>query len=55
MQGKGSASKDVDEFICCCAEVESEGQIAIVEISGGHTQIIKKTLNGTVLFSQDCL
>ncbi|MEZ9245244.1 serine dehydratase subunit alpha family protein [Vibrio lentus] len=46
--------KDVDEFIYCCAEVESEGQIAIVEISGGHTQIIKKTLNGTVLFSQDC-
>lgn len=46
--------KDVDEFIYCYAEVESEGQIAAVEISGGHTQIIKITLNGTVLFSQDC-
>lgn len=45
--------KDVEEFIYCYVEIESGDDLATVEISGGHTQIVKKTLNGQTVFSQD--
>ncbi|KJG11470.1 membrane protein [Photobacterium kishitanii] len=47
--------KDVEEFIYCYAEAKAGGNIATVEISGGHTQIIKKTLNGEVVYDTTTL
>ncbi|MCD9527274.1 serine dehydratase subunit alpha family protein [Photobacterium carnosum] len=45
--------KTVKEFIYCCVEVKSGNDIAIVEIRGGHTRIVKKMLNNNIIFSQD--
>ncbi|CAH0537599.1 serine dehydratase subunit alpha family protein [Vibrio marisflavi] len=45
--------KQVEEFIYCRVEATAGSKCAVVEISGGHTQIIKKELNGEVVFSQD--
>jgi len=43
------------EFIYCYVEAYSGKSVATVEISGGHTQVIKKTLNGNTLFQkQEC-
>ncbi|WP_076409662.1 serine dehydratase subunit alpha family protein [Shewanella sp. UCD-KL12] len=41
-----------DEFIYCFVEAKSGDNIVTVEISGGHTQVIEKTLNGEIIFSQ---
>ena len=41
------------EFIYCHVEAQHQDNIAIVEISGGHTKIVKTTLNGKVVFSND--
>ncbi|OEF13585.1 serine dehydratase subunit alpha family protein [Aliivibrio logei] len=52
--GKISVSRiNSDEFIYCHVELHAGNDIAKVEISGGHTQIIKKTLNDNVVFTQD--
>lgn len=40
------------EFIYCYIEAHSGNDIATVEISGGHTNVIKTTLNGDTIFSQ---
>ncbi|PQJ61598.1 serine dehydratase subunit alpha family protein [Photobacterium angustum] len=42
--------KDVKEFIYCCVEAKAGDDVAMVEISGGHTQVVKKMLNGKVVF-----
>lgn len=43
------------EFIYCHVAAHSGDSVATVEISGGHTQVIKKTLNGNTLFQkQEC-
>ncbi|PSU74863.1 serine dehydratase subunit alpha family protein [Photobacterium phosphoreum] len=47
--------KDVEEFIYCYAEAKAGDNIATVEISGGHTQIIKKTLNGEIVYDTTAL
>jgi len=44
---------DSREFIYCHVEAQSQGSTAVVVISGGHTQITKKTLNGKVVFSNN--
>ena len=52
--GKVSVSRTkTDEFIYCYVSVKSGDDVASVEISGGHTQIIEKTLNGESVFSQE--
>ncbi|KPU83061.1 membrane protein [Psychromonas sp. PRT-SC03] len=43
---------DVDEFIYCLVEIKAGKDTAIVEISGAHTQVIRKTLNNEVVFSK---
>ncbi|EAR53750.1 hypothetical protein SKA34_09278 [Photobacterium sp. SKA34] len=49
--GKVTAGrKDVEEFIYCEVTAKAGDDVAIVEISGGHTQVVKKTLNGKVVF-----
>lgn len=42
-----------DEFIYCHVELHAGNDVAKVEISGGHTQVTKKTLNDHVEFSQN--
>ncbi len=42
--------KDVEEFIYCEVIAKAGNDVAVVEISGGHTQVIKKTLNGNIVF-----
>ncbi|QUM80057.1 serine dehydratase subunit alpha family protein [Moritella sp. 5] len=44
---------DASEFIYCRVEAQSQGSTAVVVISGGHTQITKKTLNGKIVFSNN--
>ena len=52
--GKVSVSRTkTDEFIYCYVSVKSGDDVASVEISGGHTQIIEKTFNGESVFSQE--
>ncbi|MDX2321843.1 MAG: L-serine ammonia-lyase, iron-sulfur-dependent, subunit alpha [Moritella sp.] len=41
------------EFIYCHVQAQSQDDIAIVEISGGHTQITKTTLNGNLVFTNN--
>ncbi|KJG01117.1 serine dehydratase subunit alpha family protein [Photobacterium angustum] len=49
--GKVTAGrKDVEEFIYCEVTAKAGNDVAVVEISGGHTQVVKKTLNGKVVF-----
>ncbi|WP_094752154.1 L-cysteine desulfidase family protein [Psychromonas sp. CD1] len=43
---------DVDEFIYCLVEIKAGNNIAIVEVSGAHTQVISKKLNGKVVFTK---
>ena len=43
---------DTNEFIYCCIEMSDGVDVAKVELSGGHTQIVTKTLNGKVVFKQ---
>ncbi|MFV0574905.1 MAG: serine dehydratase subunit alpha family protein [Vibrio sp.] len=43
---------DVEEFIYCKVEASSGNKKALVEISGGHTQVTKKILNDEVVFEQ---
>lgn len=52
-EGKISIKRDkCDEFIYCCVEAKSGKNRVTVEISGGHTQIIKKIVNDEVIFSK---
>jgi L-cysteine desulfidase len=52
--GKVSVKRTVtDEFIYCCVIAKFEGQESLVKISGGHTLIVEKQLNGKVNFSAD--
>ena len=44
---------DSKEFIYCHVEAKCRDYIAVVEISGGHTQITKTTLNGKLVFSNN--
>lgn len=41
--------RDVEEFIYCEVEINDGQNVAIVEISGGHTQVKSKYLNGKSL------
>ena len=41
------------EFIYCHVKAQYQHDIAIVEISGGHTHITKTTLNGKLVFSNN--
>ncbi|QUM77182.1 serine dehydratase subunit alpha family protein [Moritella sp. 24] len=41
------------EFIYCHVEAQYQNDIAIVEISGGHTKITKTTFNGKMVFSNN--
>ncbi|AQS36478.1 hypothetical protein Sps_01310 [Shewanella psychrophila] len=51
--GKVTVSRtQTDEFIYCYVCVKSGDDVASVEISGGHTQIIEKTLNGEIVFAK---
>ncbi|QFU22534.1 L-serine ammonia-lyase, iron-sulfur-dependent, subunit alpha [Shewanella eurypsychrophilus] len=51
--GKVSVSRTkTDEFIYCFVEAKSGNNRVTVEISGGHTQVIEKTVNGEIIFSQ---
>ncbi|MGI2259555.1 serine dehydratase subunit alpha family protein [Shewanella sp. GXUN23E] len=43
---------DTDEFIYCCVIARSNGHEALVRISGGHTLVVEKRLDGEVLFAQ---
>ncbi|AGH81660.1 hypothetical protein PCNPT3_08610 [Psychromonas sp. CNPT3] len=43
---------DVDEFIYCLVEIKAGQDIAIVEVSGAHTQVICKKLNNEIVFSK---
>ncbi|WP_263082061.1 L-serine ammonia-lyase, iron-sulfur-dependent, subunit alpha [Endozoicomonas sp. Mp262] len=42
-----------DVFIYCQAIAEAQGNSARVEISGGHTRVVSKALNGKTVFSLD--
>ncbi len=42
-----------DVFIYCKAIAESSGNVATVEVSGGHIRVTSKALNGKKLFSLD--
>lgn len=48
-----ASRKDVEEFIYCYVEVEAGSDKATVEVCGGHTQVVKKTLNGETVFEQE--
>ncbi|ROS04693.1 L-cysteine desulfidase [Sinobacterium caligoides] len=43
----------VDEFIYCYVEARSGDNIATVKVSGGHTKVVEKTLNGEITFQAD--
>ncbi|WP_153448636.1 L-cysteine desulfidase family protein [Vibrio algicola] len=43
---------DVEEFIYCKVEAFAGDKKAFVEISGGHTQIVTKSLNDEITFQQ---
>ena len=52
--GKISVKRTVtEEFIYCCVVAKFEGKESLVKISGGHTLIVEKQLNGKVNFSAD--
>lgn len=52
--GKVSVKRTVtEEFIYCCVIAKFEGKESLVKISGGHTLIVEKQLNGKVSFSAD--
>ena len=42
-----------DEFIYCHVKARSGDDVVTVKISGGHTQVIEKTLNGELLFTKE--
>lgn len=42
-----------EEFIYCHVKAQCGDDTAIVEISGGHTQITKKSINGKLVFSKN--
>ncbi len=44
--------KNVDDFIYCLVEMTDGKDKVEVELSGGHTQIIRKTVNGKDIFKQ---
>lgn len=52
--GKVSVKRTVtDEFIYCCVIAKFEGKESLVKISGGHTLIVEKQLDGKVNFTAD--
>jgi len=52
--GKVSVKRtETDEFIYCCVIAKFEGQESLVTISGGHTLIVEKRLNGEIKFMAD--
>ncbi len=52
--GKVSVKRTVtDGFIYCCVVAKFEGQESLVKISGGHTLIVEKQLNGNNNFIND--
>lgn len=42
---------DVNEFIYCYVELEADGNVASVEISGAHTHVTSKKFNDDIIFS----
>jgi L-cysteine desulfidase len=52
--GKVSVNRTVtDEFIYCCVIAKFAGKESLVKISGGHTLIVEKQLNGNISFMAD--
>ncbi|RTR33184.1 serine dehydratase subunit alpha family protein [Shewanella atlantica] len=42
-----------DEFIYCYVKARCGDDVVTVKISGGHTQVIEKTLNGELVFTKE--